>query len=233
MAILTMQRIIALIILVFISVESIGQEHPSFVGISAGASFPVGKFSRNDLDDGCFALPGLAVSAEGAWFFKPWIGAGGYAGIDLFPVDVVALAEEKTKSDPYINSTVVRSDPFFTTSLYGGFFFRVPLKGALSFTGKALGGVFYAQTPYQLYKISYYLIGRTYTEKTSAYDFSPSFLAGAGFRYDFNDYLGLEINSDFTYNKCGFEFYKPDGTISTDQKLISSVTITAGLVIKL
>jgi hypothetical protein len=233
MAFLSMKRILISLCLIFISVELSAQKHASFIGINAGTSIPVGKFSSIDLSSGGFAQPGLNVSVEGAWFFKPWLGAGGYAGIDLLPVDVASLGVEKAKSDPYITGTIVRSDPYFTASFYAGAYFKIPLKGQLSLTAKALGGYVFAQTPYQLYKIDYYLIGRTYAEVTPAYDYAGSFLAGAGLRYDFNDYLGVAINSEFTYNTCEFEFYKPDGSTRIDKKIITYVNLAAGLVIKL
>jgi hypothetical protein len=233
MAFLGMNRILISLCLIFISVELSAQQHSSFIGINAGTAFPVGKFNKTDLSEGGFTQPGLNVSFEGAWFFKPWLGVGGNAGIDLFPVDVASLGAEKAKSDPYITGAIVRSDPYFTASFYAGAYFKIPLKGQLSFTAKALGGLIFAQTPYQLYKIDYYLIGRTYAEVTPAYDYAGSFQAGAGLRYDFNDYLGVAINSEFSYNTCEFEFYKPDGSARIDKKVITYVNLAAGLVIKL
>jgi hypothetical protein len=209
------------------------QEKPSFVSLSAGTSLPVGGFRDKTLPDGGFAQAGLSTTIEGAWFFKPWLGVGGYAGLVLNPVDVVTLGYEKAASDPFINEAFVRSDPFFTSSFYAGLFFQVPLIRRLSFTGKALGGLIYATTPYQLYKADYFMIGYKWFEVTSAEDFEGSFLAGAGLRYDMKNCLGFVLNSEFTYNKCEFDFMIPGGDIRTDQKVISIVNITLGLLIKL
>jgi hypothetical protein len=211
----------------------IAQHNPSFIGLQAGTSLPVGKFHSKKLPDGGFAQAGLSVSLEGAWFFKPWMGLGGNAGLNLHPVDVTSLGYEKTLSDPFINNVTVRSEPYFSTSVYAGLYFDIPLVQKLSLTAKALGGIIYAQTPYQLYKIDYYMIGINWSEVTSAGDYEGSFLAGAGFRYDLNDYIGLALNSEFTFNQCEFDFMTLDGSIRTDQKVISFVNVTAGIVIKI
>jgi hypothetical protein len=211
----------------------IAQQKPSFISLQAGTSIPVGKFHAKELPDGCFAQAGLSVSLEGAWFFMPWLGVGGNAGLYLHPVDVTALGFEKKLSDPFINEAYVRSDPYFSTSVYAGIFFNIPLVKKLSLTAKALGGMIYAQTPYQLYKIDYFMIGYKWAEVTSAGDYEGSFLAGAGFRYDLNDYIGLALSSDFTFNQCEFDFRTLDGSIRTDQKVFTYVNVAAGLIIKL
>ena len=52
------------------------QQKPSFIGIQAGTSIPVGKFHGTELNEEGFAQAGFNASLEGAWFFKPWIGLG-------------------------------------------------------------------------------------------------------------------------------------------------------------
>lgn len=228
-----MKRNSLLIILIIISLHVLAQEKHSFVSLHAGTSVPVGQFQEKELPDGGFAQPGFNVSLEGAWFFKPWLGIGGSAGMNLHPVDVVSLKEEKLANDPTLDALLIRSEPYFSAGLYGGIYFLVPLKQKLSFTARALGGMLYAQTPYQLYKAEYFMIGKNWYDITSAGDYEGSFLAGAGLRYDLNDYLGFALNSEFTYNACEFSFLKLDGSTRTEYKTFTYVNVGLGVVFRM
>jgi hypothetical protein len=207
------------------------QHNPGYISLNAGPSFPVGGFRAKELPDGGFAMTGLNFTLEGAWFFKPWIGAGGTAGMTLHPIDVGALGYEKMNSDPFITNLTIRSDPFLSLNMYAGLFFQYPLGKGFSVTAKSLGGIIYAQTPYQLYKAEYYMIGEKWHEVTSAGDFEGSFLAGVGFRYDLKGCIGFSMQSDFTYNVMDFTFITNGGNERTDEKVISIVNLTGGLVI--
>jgi len=209
------------------------QQKPSFIGIQAGTSIPVGQFHSKELEEGGFAQAGFSASIEGAWFFKSWLGAGGSAGFCLHPVDISTLGYEKMNENPFIKDLIIRSEPYLSVSLYGGLFFQFPVAHKLAVTAKAMGGIFYAQTPYQLYKAEYEMLGKNWYDITSAGDFEGSFLAGAGLRYDLNDCLGFALNTEFTYNKCDFDFSLPGGSVRTDDKVVSFVNLALGIVFKL
>lgn len=209
------------------------QENSSFISLQSGVSAPVGKFRATEYPSGAFATAGLSVSAEGAWFFKPWLGIGGSAGFQLHPVDVVWLGYEKADYDPFIENATVTSDPYFSCGLYSGLFFRVPLVQRLSLTAKALGGFMYARTPYQVYRAEYFMVGELWFAVTSSSDFDGSFLAGAGLRYDLKSCMGFLLNTEFTYNRCEFDFATTDGYTRTDYLTISYINLTLGILIKI
>jgi hypothetical protein len=209
------------------------QQTPSFFSLNTGPSFPVGGYHSKELPDGGFALTGLNTTLEGAWFFLPWLGAGASASVALHPVDAGPLGDEKLKANPFFTSLVIRSDPYRMFSLNAGAFFQFPLVQRLSATAKVTGGIIYAQTPYQLYKAEYYLIGKNWYEVTSAGDYEATFLAGIGIRYDLNDCIGFSLQSDFTYNNMDFEFLLSDETIRTDQKVMSAINVTGGILFKI
>jgi hypothetical protein len=208
------------------------QQKPSFIGLQAGPSFPVGKFQSKELPDGSFTQTGFSASLEGAWFFKPWLGVGGSAGMHVHPVDVGKLGYEKILGNPGMIDLYIRSDPYRSYTLYAGLFFHFPLVQRLSFTAKALGGIMFSQTPYQLYKAEYEVIGEHWFEITSAGDFEGSFLAGAGFKYELKNCIGFSLNSEFTYNMMDFDFERLDGSIRTDNKVVSFVNLVAGVFVK-
>jgi len=228
-----MNRILLIFFLISISFVLTAQQKTSYIGLLAGPSFPVGKFHGKELPDGGFAQSGFSASLEGAWFFKSWLGAGASAGMHLHPVDVGDLGYEKLLADPFLNDVYIRSDPYRSYTLYSGLFFHFPLVKKLFITAKAMGGIIYAQTPYQLYKADYELIGEKWFEITSAGDFEGSFLAGAGLQYELNDCIGLALNSEFTYNVMDFDFALPDGSIRTDKKVLAFVNLCAGIFIKI
>jgi hypothetical protein len=209
------------------------QQKPSFIGIQTGPSFPVGKYHLKTLPEGSFAQTGFSASLEGAWFFLPWMGTGGLAGMHYHPVDVGTLGYEKVKNDPFMNDVYIRSDPYRSYTLYTGLFFQFPLIQRLSFTAKALGGMIYTQSPYQLYKATYEEIGEHWFEITSAGDYAGSFLVGAGFRYELKNCIGFSLNSEFTYNNMKFDFVTSDGSIRTDKKVVAFVNLVAGVFIKI
>jgi len=228
-----MKKTIILLVCMIFSAVIIAQEKPSFIGLSLGPSFPTAGFHSKELPEGGFALTGLDITLEGAWFFKPWIGAGGSACMNLHPVDAGALGSAKLAGNPYMTSLIIRSDPWLSLSLNAGLYFRFPLTEKISFTAKATGGVIYGRTPYQLYKAEYYMIGKNWYEVTSAGDYEASFLAGGGLRYDLNDHIGFSLQGDFTYNVMDFNFITSDGTVRTDEIVMSFVNLGAGIVYKI
>lgn len=209
------------------------QQKPSFIELQAGPSFPVGKFHAKEIPDGSFAQTGFSTSVEGAWFILSWLGVGGSAGTHFHPVDVGSLGYEKVLADPFLNDIYIRSDPYRSYTLYAGLFFHVPLVQRLSFTAKALGGIMFAQSPYQLYKADYEMIGEKWFEITSAGDFEGSFLAGAGLKYELKNCIGFSLNSEFTYNTMDFNFELSDGSIRTDKKVVAFVNVVAGIFLKI
>jgi hypothetical protein len=228
-----MKRSLISVLFILLTFSIIAQQKPSFISLQAGSSFPAGKFHAVELPDGGFAKTGACISLEGAWFFKPWLGAGASAAIQFHPVDVSTLGYEKVISDPFLDDLYIRSDPYRSYALYAGLFFQFPLVQRLSVTAKALGGAIFAQTPYQLYKAEYYIIGEDWYEITSAGDFEGSFLAGAGLRYDLNNCIGFSLQSDFSYNLMDFNFNLSNGSVRTDERVMAFVNLKGGVVIKM
>lgn len=228
-----MKRIFTCLLFTILMLAVSAQERSAFVALQAGPSFPVGKYKAKNLTEGSFAEAGFSASVEGAWFFKPWLGFGGQCGMHFHPVDVRALGYEKVKEDPFMNDVYIRSDPYRNYTFYAGLYFQKPVIQRLSATAKALGGLLYSQTPYQLYKADYFMIGEKWFEITSAGDLEASFLVGAGLKYELKDCIGFVLNAEFTFNEADFEFVNTAGQIRTDKKVIAFINLQAGIVFKL
>lgn len=220
------------VLLFLTSFTSFSQETPSFVGFNAGLSIPVGKFRETSLEDGSFALTGMNVNAEGAWFFMPKLGVGASVGFNLNPVDVSSLGWEKVKDDPFLNDLTIRSEPWLTITAMAGAYTKLPLYKDFFFTGKLLGGLLWGETPYQLYKPEYFATGPDYYEITSARNWKFSWQAGAGIQYDISPCIGLILEGVFMYDQLDFAFSTANGT-RIDTHTISLINTTLGLRINL
>lgn len=216
---------IGLIILV---ISASAQKNPSFVAINGGASFPFGKYHQADLAEGSFALTGFNISAEGACFFNPKFGVGANTGINFHPVDVGLLGWEKVQDDPFLDDLYIRSDPYKIITAMAGFYTQLPIKNRFSFTAKILGGLLWGQTPYQLYKPTYFMVGPPYYEITPATDWKFSWSAGMGFRYDISPCFGLVLDSEIFYDQLNFQF-NTSTTTRTDERIISFINTTLGI----
>ena len=223
-----MKKILLFILLIIISECLFSQEKPSYIALKTGVSFPVGKFSGTSLPDGGFAQTGLSESIEGAWFFIPHFGLVASGGIYIHPVNVRSLGYAKVKSDPFLLDLTIRSDPYKTYLAMIGLVVNFPVIRNLSVAGKAMGGMAFTATPYQLYKPTYYMVESKWYEITSAGDYEGSFLIGAGFNYRLKNCLALSLESDFTYNAMEFDFQTSQGT-RTDYKKILFVNLNVGV----
>ncbi len=225
---LTSIRLIFLLSCIIVIQHVAAQKKPSFVGVRGGASFPVGKYHEKSLDGGSFTLTGFNVSAEGAWFFHPKFGVGASGGFNFHPVDVGVLGWEKVQNDPFLQDLYIRSDPYKIITAMAGLYTQIPIKGRFFFTGKLLGGMLWGQTPYQLYKPEYFIVGPSFYEITSATDWKFSWQAGIGLRYDISPCFGMVLDGDLMYDQLAFQFNTGSG-IRTDERIISFINTTLGV----
>jgi hypothetical protein len=205
-----------------------GQDKPSFIAIRSGISVPFGKYHEKSLDGGSFTLTGFNVAAEGAWFFNPEFGVGASIGMNMHPVDVRLLGYEKVQSDPFLSDLYIRSNPYLMITAMGGLYTQLPLMKKLSFTGKALCGLLYGETPYQLYKPEYFMVGPDFYEITPSKDWKFSWQAGIGLKYDITPCYGLVFDTDLVLDKLSFGFDTSTG-VRTDVKTISFFNTTLGV----
>jgi hypothetical protein len=227
-----MKSILIAILFSFNILLVFSQGKSSFVALRSGVSCPLGAYYSADLQEGSFAMAGFNVTLEGAWFFKRWLGVGASAGLNLHPIDAGALATATLASDASMANLSVRSDPFRVLTFMAGPFARFDLRKNFSLTGKLLGGILQASTPYQLYKAEYFMIGRYWYEITRSKDWEVSFLTVIGVRYDVSDCIGIIFDTDFTYNQCEFVFITYNGS-RTEYKKIVFLNTTLGIIIDL
>ncbi len=219
--------------MVFLSLQGFAQERNSFFSINTGVAFPMGNFKGQNVTTGSFALPGIQVSAEGAWFVKEHFGVGVEAGLELNPVDASSLATATIKSNPFLTNLTIRAEAFQVMHAGLGLFTQWEIYHKLSVTAKVLGGLVWGKTPYQLYKPSYFGAGPDYYEITSSKDHEYFIEPGLGLRYRFNSSVGLQLSSEYINRKMGFGFINADGSMKVEYKQIDILNASAGIVIYL
>lgn len=227
-----MRKVIILSLFVVNCVVGISQERHSFISIRSGYSYPVGKYASYDLIGGSFAIIGLNASVEGGWYFKPYLGIGGQAGINLHPLNLQELVVAKIDADPFLIDLRIRSEEFQIITNATGFYGKWPFLKRFQVSGKILSGIMWAKTPYQLYKPEYFLVGPEYYEITSSKDYSFLMIGGAGIQYSATPYLDLKIEGEVHYSNMTFAFNTGAG-LRNDHKVISFINLVFGLVIKI
>lgn len=223
-----------ILVLLFISCTLVlmSQEKTSFVSLKAGASIPVGKYAAKNLDYGCFTTTGISFGLEGAWFFMPWLGVGGQYNLNFHPVDVGVLGWEKVQNDPFLVDVTIRSEAYRTMTFAIGLYGRWDIVKNLSLNGKVLGGAMMAQSPYQLYKPTYFLVQPKWFEITPSRDWNAAIIAGLGFQYDVSHCVGLKIDADYSYSKMVFSF-STGGGVRYEYRDISYINLSFGVVLNL
>lgn len=227
-----MKRIFSfLFILSVVTVNA--QDKPSFFALRGGVSFPLGAFGGHDLEKSTFAMPGVSMGAEGAWFFKPYLGVGAHAGLNFHPIDVGWLGAEKVAADPSLEDMYIRSEAFRTITFSAGFYGNWPIWKSMKANAKILGGLLWAQTPHQLYQPQYFMgIGPDYYQITSSTDYSFVMIYGAGISYPLSPCIGLKLDAEFLTKEAKFGFNR-SGIIEYDKKRITFLNVSLGLVVNL
>ena len=211
----------------------INQEKKHFIGLVAGASFPVGTYGERELTPTCFTLPGFNISYECFVLFVFQLSLGGHLGYNVHPIDVGSLGAEKVKNDPFLSDLTIRSDPFRLVSGNIGFYYDHPLSPKFDLSGKLLGGMMYGITPYQLYKPEYFMVEPKWYEITSSRDWGYTFMAGAQLKYHFNPYVGVYFDTYYSYSRLDFDFRIANGNIRTELKHVMFIVTAIGVSISL
>lgn len=202
------------------------------ISLKGAASMPVGKYSANNLSNGCFTTTGFSAGVEGSWFFYKNIGAGIDFNFSLHPVDAVALANETVLDDPVMEDLTVRSDPYNIKTYMVGLLYKFELSEKITISPKVYGGLMYGRTPFQLYDASYFMLGPHSFKKTESRDHNWAVKGGFNAIYDINDCIGIGIYFDYTYSKLFFGFQTATGH-QVNERNISYMDTGLSLIIKL
>ena len=219
--------------MIFLSLPVFAQEKNSFFSINGGTAIPTGNFKAQKITKGSFALPGIYMGAEGAWFIKKHFGIGGEIGLEYNNIDASALATAKVNADPFLMALSIHAEAFQFFHGAIGVYTHWKLIRHFSVTAKILGGIIWGKTPYELDKPTYFGAGPDYYEITSSKDHQYFVEPGVGLQYRFNRSVGLSLGAEYITRRLYFGFYHSDGTTKIEDKQIAIINTSLGLVIYL
>ncbi|MFH1119901.1 MAG: hypothetical protein V1775_08755 [Bacteroidota bacterium] len=202
------------------------------LALESGVSIPLFDFSGNRLQDGSFTMPGFTGSGGVTAIMKNrWEGFI-QAGLQLLPVDVGALGQEKVAADPFLEDLYIRSEPFRVIHLLAGPGYQQRIGHTFLLEGRLAAGVFFSATPYQLYKAEYALLGKTTFEITSSRDVSFAWGADLQLIFELSPCYQLGLTNRFMQSKASYDFISGAG-LRTDIRNISLWDISLSLIVKL
>lgn len=219
--------------MVLLSLPAFAQEKNSFFSINGGTAFPIGNFKAKNITKGSFAQPGTYMGAEGAWYFRKHFGVGGEFGLEYNYIDAAAEATAKVNADPFLTALTIRAEAFQIFHGAVGIYAHWKIISNFSVTAKVLGGMIWGRTPYELDKPTYYGAGPDFYEITSSKDHQYFAEPGVGLQYRFNRSVGMSLNAEYIARKLYFGFNDADGSTKVEDKQISLINASLGLVIYL
>lgn len=206
-------------------------ESPSFISLNVGCAFPAGRYSQktiyknynypyqlntvklpltgdSDYKVAGYALPGVCISANGAWYFMKFVGIGLRAA---FVQNYLATNKlNNTYEEAYNISennlytfNFSSGDYYYTAYCAPGVYFSVPVTNGIFFSLEAGYGVFYSHFP--TFSCEYTLNDLSYKEVTqSDSDWGFSYYLAIGMKYKSQGRLGL--NFELSYNEFNTEY---------------------------
>jgi opacity protein-like surface antigen len=194
-----------------------GQEKgTSFIGLSGGASFPMGNWGKastatsltslegtvNDISG--YASTGGFGALDGAWFFSEHFAVGGmfkYGTYNLHGMDSLSYGYEKSFD---VDTTRLTHTNYTMWSIMPGLYYNLPLAKKISLTARALVGVSHTSTPQITVTIEDGGVFDPPAIQYSSSQTSFAFDVGAGLRYVITKCLAIDLKGDYFYTKPDF-----------------------------
>lgn len=217
------------LLLAFIVPGLNAQENRLFVSIKSGITLPMGSFAATDYEKGGYALTGFDISTAGGWFIKPNLAITVAFSQQFYRFYKNAYLVDFVNNDAFVSHIEMKTDMYEVRTYMAGIAYCHHFNDKFSVSGKAMGGLLWAQTPDQFFGADYYIIGSLYFRRTPAQSTSPAGLAGIDFAYKLFDHVEFRGTADFSYSKASFTFVKNDGTSYTKSYSMPLVTAGAGL----
>jgi hypothetical protein len=216
---------------ILLSLGARSQSHKNLIiSLNGGVSLPFGDFSGTTLYKDSFAKTGVSLGGDATWFFHRYLGVSLSFSQSNNPIDVTTLTIEKLNDDPFLQELSIRSESFTSTVITAGIYGRWAFGENFTVYGKVMAGLLRSQTPYQLYRTTYFELGPTYYEITSSRDDAFVVVPGIGGMYLFKRGLGVKLDADYVGRKMTFPFQTSNG-MRYDEREVRYIQIMIGLVV--
>ena len=202
-----------------------GQEKgTSFIGLSGGASFPMGNWGKvtpasslisiegTVTDVGGYANTGAFGAIDGAWFFSKHFAIGGmfkYGTYNLHGMDSLSYSYDASFD---VDTTRLTHTDYKMWSIMPGLYYQLQIAKKLSLTARGLIGISNASTPDITVTIEDGGVFDVPIYQYSSSKTSFAFDVGAGLRYLITKCLAIDLKGDYFYTK-------PDFTINNSTRV--------------
>jgi opacity protein-like surface antigen len=202
-----------------------GQEKgTSFIGLSGGASFPMGNWGKVTPASSLISLEGTVTdisgyantggfgAIDGAWFFSKHFAIGGmfkYGTYNLHGMDSLSYSYDASFD---VDTTRLTHTNYKMWSIMPGLYYQLQIAKKLSLTARGLIGISNASTPQITVTIE---DGGGFDPPIVQYSSSKTSFAfdvGAGLRYVITKCLAIDLKGDYFYTN-------PDFTIDNSSRV--------------
>jgi len=188
----------------------------SFIGLSGGASFPIGIWGKvtpaSSLislegtvnDQSGYANTGGFGAIDGAWFFSKHFAIGGmfkYGTYNLHGMDSLSYSYDASFD---VDTTRLTHTDYKMWSIMPGLYYQLLIAKKLYLTARGLIGVSNVSTPQITITIE---DGGVFDPPIVQYSSSKTSFAfdiGAGLRYEITSCLAIDLKGDYFYTKPDF-----------------------------
>ena len=174
--------------------------------LNAGPALALGQLGSQHYNSGGYALSGFSAAAEGIWYLHPALGVGIAFSSTTFPFADGAYAHDKVNNDPFMESLYLKSGPYKLRTLTAGLYYRKPIAGKFSASGKLTGGFLWSQTPDQLFAASFFTVPSFAFKVTASRSTNATFQPGLAVHYQLFEQVDLSLNADYTIAVAAFGF---------------------------
>lgn len=200
-------------LLLCVSTVLLAQEKSnSYIGVTVGASSPMGDFAKADAgtygnwnNTAGFAKTGITIAIEGAYYFAPRFGIAGtiyFADHGGFSKsDAQTLGDSYTDAFAVDESTVSTTGGYRSLNIMVGPQYTIPLSSKLDFDVRVLAGVVKSfSTPGMTVQLEDNEDSKLIQKSSTGSAFG--WQVGGGFRYSLTSKLGLMLKADY-FNSDG------------------------------
>jgi opacity protein-like surface antigen len=196
----------------------------SFIGLSGGASFPMGNWGKVTPARSLISLEGTVTdisgysntggfgAIDGAWFFSKHFAIGGmfkYGTYNLHGMDSLSYSYDASFD---VDTTRLTHTDYKMWSIMPGLYYQLQIAKKLSLTARGLIGISNASTPQITVTIEDGGVFDPPVVQYSSSKTSFAFDGGIGLRYQITKCLAIDLNGDYFYTD-------PDFTINNSTRV--------------
>jgi len=223
------RNLLLTITLLLLSGGSFAQEKEwAIFDFYVGASFPLGNFGTNDLEDGAYAKTGFALGVGPNWYLSDSWGVFFHLGYQQNQVDRTALENDLKLAIPAINTVSYEGGDYSSILAMVGPSYTVRFSNEIRLILKAGMGMFSAFQSDVILAVN----GSSETiAADSRFRFAP--FVSTGVSFPVSSRFDVLINADFSTANPEYDLRIGDFNLVTEKQRQTYVNIGAGMSLRI